>query len=50
MTMTRKITVYQKPAGSKCRTTLCLLKERGVAFVAINYSVKCGFVLAGKAC
>ena len=35
--MTKKMTVYQKPTCSKCRTTLRLLKERGVEFEAINY-------------
>src|SRR6185295_15683578 len=29
--------VYQKPTCTKCRTTLRLLKERGVEFEAINY-------------
>jgi arsenate reductase (glutaredoxin) len=35
--MNKKLTVYQKPTCSKCRTTLGLLKERGVEFEAINY-------------
>jgi len=35
--MKKKLTVYQKPTCSKCRTTLCLLNERGVEFEAINY-------------
>ena len=35
--MKKKLTVYQKPTCSKCRTTLRLLKERGVEFEAINY-------------
>ena len=35
--MTKQMTVYQKPTCSKCRTTLRLLKERGVEFEAINY-------------
>ncbi len=35
--MHEKLTVYQKPTCSKCRTTLSLLKERGVDFQAINY-------------
>ena len=35
--MTKKMTVYQKPTCNKCRTTLRLLKERGVEFEAINY-------------
>ena len=37
MAMSNKLTVYQKPTCSKCRATLRLLKERGVAFEAINY-------------
>jgi arsenate reductase len=35
--MRKKMTVYQKPTCTKCRTTLRLLKERGVEFEAINY-------------
>jgi arsenate reductase len=35
--MKKKLTVYQKPTCSKCRTTLRLLKERGVEFEAVNY-------------
>jgi len=35
--MKRKLTVYQKPTCSKCRTTLRLLNERGVEYEAINY-------------
>src|ERR1044072_1001206 len=35
--MKKKLTVYQKPTCTKCRTTLRLLKERGVDFEAINY-------------
>ena len=35
--MTDNIKIYQKPTCSKCRTTLGLLKERGVDFEAINY-------------
>jgi arsenate reductase len=35
--MTDRITVYQKPTCSKCRTALSLLKERGIEFNAINY-------------
>src|SRR5262245_55181228 len=35
--MKKKLTVYQKPTCSKCRTTLCLLKDREVEFEAINY-------------
>ena len=32
-----KVTVYQKPTCTKCRTALRLLKERGVEFDAVNY-------------
>jgi arsenate reductase len=32
-----KITVYQKPTCSKCRSTLGILKERGVEFESVNY-------------
>jgi arsenate reductase (glutaredoxin) len=35
--MKTKLTVYQKPTCTKCRTTLRLLKERGLDFNAINY-------------
>src|SRR5207302_10691234 len=35
--MKRKLTVYQKPTCTKCRTTLRLLKERGAEFEVINY-------------
>jgi arsenate reductase len=35
--MKKKLTVYQKPTCTKCRTTLRLLKERGPEFEAINY-------------
>ena len=35
--MKKKLTVYQKPTCTKCRTTLRLLSERGAAFEAINY-------------
>lgn len=35
--MNEKVTVYQKPTCSKCRSTLRLLKERGAEFEAINY-------------
>ena len=35
--MKKKLTVYQKPTCTKCRTTLRLLKERGAEFEAINY-------------
>jgi arsenate reductase (glutaredoxin) len=33
----KKLTVYQKPTCTKCRTTLRMLKERGTDFEAINY-------------
>ena len=35
--MKKKLTVYQKPTCTKCRTTLRLLQERGAEFQAINY-------------
>jgi arsenate reductase len=35
--MSEKIKVYQKPTCSKCRTTIGILKDRGVDFDAINY-------------
>jgi len=35
--MNKKLTVYQKPTCSKCRTTLRLLNQRGVEYEAINY-------------
>ena len=35
--MSDKIKVYQKPTCSKCRTTIGILKERGVDFEAIDY-------------
>jgi len=35
--MKKKLKVYQKPTCTKCRTTLRLLKKRGVEFEAINY-------------
>jgi len=35
--MKNKLTVYQKPTCTKCRTTLRLLRERGADFEAINY-------------
>jgi arsenate reductase len=35
--MTDKIKVYQKPTCSKCRTTLGLLRDRGVDFEEVNY-------------
>lgn len=35
--MKKKLTVYQKPTCTKCRTTLRILKECGADFEAINY-------------
>ena len=35
--MSDKIKVYQKPTCSKCRTTLGILRKRGVDFDAVNY-------------
>ena len=35
--MNKKLTVYQKPTCTKCRTTLRLLRERGADFETINY-------------
>ena len=35
--MKKKLTVYQKPTCTKCRTALRLLRERGAEFEAINY-------------
>ena len=35
--MADKIRVYQKPTCSKCRETLGILRDEGVAFEAINY-------------
>jgi arsenate reductase len=35
--MKKKLTVYQKPTCTKCRTTLGLLQEHGAEFEAINY-------------
>jgi arsenate reductase len=35
--MKKKVTIYQKPTCSKCRTTLRLLEEHGAEFEAINY-------------
>ncbi len=35
--MKEKLTVYQKPTCSTCRTALRILKDRGVEFEAINY-------------
>jgi arsenate reductase (glutaredoxin) len=38
--MMKKMTVYQKPMCSKCRSALKLLKERGVEVEAVNYYEK----------
>ena len=35
--MSDRIKIYQKPTCSKCRTTLGILKDRGVVFDSINY-------------
>ena len=35
--MSDKIKIYQKPTCTKCRTTIGLLKDRGVDFDSINY-------------
>lgn len=35
--MSGRITVYHKPACSKCRATLTLLKDSGQEFDAVNY-------------
>jgi arsenate reductase len=35
--MSDKIKIYQKPTCSKCRTTIGLLRDRGVDFESINY-------------
>lgn len=35
--MTDKIKIYQKPTCTKCRTTIGILKDRGVDFDSINY-------------
>ena len=35
--MNEKLTVYQKPTCTKCRTVLRTLKDRGIEFEAINY-------------
>jgi len=32
-----KIKIYQKPTCTKCRTTIGILKDRGVDFDSINY-------------
>ncbi|HWN98203.1 MAG TPA: arsenate reductase (glutaredoxin) [Blastocatellia bacterium] len=35
--MGEKITVYQKPTCTKCRTTLKILRDRDADFDAVNY-------------
>jgi len=35
--MAEKIIIYQKPSCTKCRTTLRLLRDKGIEFDAINY-------------
>ncbi len=35
--MSEKITVYQKPTCTKCRSTLKILRERGAHFDSVNY-------------
>jgi arsenate reductase (glutaredoxin) len=35
--MSEKITVYQKPTCTKCRSTLKILRERGAEFDSVNY-------------
>jgi len=35
--MSDKIKIYQKPTCTKCRTTIGILKERGIDFDSINY-------------
>jgi len=35
--MSEKIKIYQKPTCTKCRMTIGILKDRGVAFDSINY-------------
>jgi arsenate reductase (glutaredoxin) len=35
--MDHKITIYQKPTCSKCRSTVDILKDSGQAFDAVNY-------------
>ena len=35
--MSEKITVYQKPTCTKCRSTLKILRERGANFDSVNY-------------
>ena len=35
--MSDKIKIYQKPTCTKCRTTIGILKDRGVDFDSVNY-------------
>jgi arsenate reductase len=35
--MSERITVYQKPTCTKCRSTLKILRERGAEFDSVNY-------------
>ena len=35
--MSERITVYQKPTCTKCRSTLKILRERGADFDSVNY-------------
>jgi arsenate reductase len=35
--MSQKITVYQKPTCTKCRSTLKILRERAAEFDTVNY-------------
>ena len=35
--MSEKVTIYQKPTCSKCRTAIGVLKDRGIEFESINY-------------
>src|ERR1700752_3782228 len=35
--MSQKITVYQKPTCTKCKSTLRILRERGAEFDTVNY-------------
>lgn len=35
--MSNKLTIYQKPACSKCRATISILKDSGQEFEMVNY-------------
>lgn len=35
--MSERITIYQKPTCTKCRSTLKILRERGAEFDSVNY-------------